>query len=135
MPLFWTFRQVQQPPGTIVLEGYNDYSCFPSGSRTESTSIINRSEAKKSKLGSFLSRTPSEQLEASTRQTPFTMGLLASPSHPELTFVLQVESGSGHTDVGEKMQVELVGGAVQESWNSGACAVNPAEGSYCRRTV
>lgn len=37
-----------------------------------------------------------------------------------LTFVLQSETSSRHANVGEKVEVELVGSTVEESWNRGA---------------
>lgn len=36
-----------------------------------------------------------------------------------LTFVLQVEAGGGHTDVRLEVQVELVGGAVEQGGHRG----------------
>lgn len=37
-----------------------------------------------------------------------------------LTFVFQPESSCRHTNIREKVEVELVGGAVEESWDGGA---------------
>ena len=39
----------------------------------------------------------------------------------ELTFVLQVEAGSGHADVRLEVQVELVGCAIEQCWHRGTC--------------
>lgn len=39
-----------------------------------------------------------------------------------LTFVFQPESSCRHADIREKVEVELVGGAVEQSWDSRAFA-------------
>lgn len=40
--------------------------------------------------------------------------------HSDRTFVFQPESSSRHADIGEKVEVELVGSAVEQSRNGGA---------------
>lgn len=39
----------------------------------------------------------------------------------DLTFVLQVEASRSHADVRLEMQVELIGGAVQQGGHCGSC--------------
>ena len=41
--------------------------------------------------------------------------MLALPASV-LTFILEVEPGSDHADVGVEVKVELIGGAVQQGW-------------------